>query len=128
MEKVKSKLELPANEILKTMAYAVVKDDAHHKHIMGKNGSTPNKFKTEADVTNNTPETKSGITVGRIEGSKELHGMVDKLEDEKEKDMILKNRFHGQLLGSKGENIEKVLANVEVSIPDLGVKSNIVTG
>merc|ERR1719365_529040 len=55
--------------------------------------------------------------------------MVDKMENEKEKDLIIENRFHRQLIGPKGENIEKIrkdFANVQISFPDLGVKSDIV--
>eukprot|EP00091_Calanus_sinicus_P007924 TRINITY_DN1928_c0_g2_i1.p2 TRINITY_DN1928_c0_g2~~TRINITY_DN1928_c0_g2_i1.p2 ORF type:complete len:278 (-),score=139.77 TRINITY_DN1928_c0_g2_i1:914-1747(-) len=122
----------------KTMAFADVKVDAkYHKHIIGKGGSTINKIKSETDVTINIPDTDSGVTVIRIEGnkagvdkaSKELHGMVDKMENEKEKDLIIENRFHRQLIGPKGENIEKIrkdFANVQISFPDLGVKSDIV--
>merc|ERR1711970_1136672 len=50
-------------------------------------------------------------------------------ENEKEKDLIIENRFHRQLIGPKGENIEKIrkdFANVQISFPDLGVKSDIV--
>merc|ERR1719228_154266 len=51
------------------------------------------------------------------------------MENEKEKDLIIENRFHRQLIGPKGENIEKIrkdFANVQISFPDLGVKSDIV--
>ena len=55
--------------------------------------------------------------------------MTEKMENEKEKDLIIENRFHRQLIGPKGENIEKIrkdFANVQISFPDLGVKSDIV--
>ena len=61
--------------------------------------------------------------------SAELHGMVEKMENEKEKDLTIENRFHRQLIGPKGENIEKIrkdFANVQISFPDLWVKSDIV--
>merc|ERR1712025_800408 len=139
------KIDGPPDEIEKqvgglvgTMDFAEVKVDAkYHKHIIGKGGSTINKIKSEADVTINIPDTDSGVTVIRIEGNKagvlkaktELAGMVEKMENEKEKDLIIENRFHRQLIGPKGENIEKVrkdFANVQISFPDLGVKSDIV--
>ena len=138
VEKAKTELEAQASVLIKTMAFADVKVDAkYHKHIIGKGGSTINKIKSETDVTINIPDTDSGVTVIRTEGnkagvekaSKELNGMVDKMENEKEKDLIIENRFHRQLIGPKGENIEKIrkdFANVQISFPDLGVKSDIV--
>jgi len=138
VEKAKTELETQAGVLIKTMAFADVKVDAkYHKHIIGKGGSTINKIKSETDVTINIPDTDSGVTIIRIEGnkagvekaSKELNGMVDKMENEKEKDLIIENRFHRQLIGPKGENIEKIrkdFVNVQISFPDLGVKSDIV--
>merc|ERR1711972_753032 len=113
----KVELERQANELIKTTAFADIKVDAkYHKHIIGKGGSTINKIKSETDVTINIPDTDSGVTIIRIEGnkvgvdkaSKELNSMVDKMENEKEKDLIIENRFHRQLIGPKGENIEKI--------------------
>ena len=127
-----------ANELIKTTSFAEIKVDAkYHKHIIGKGGSTINKIKSETDVTINIPDSESGVTVIRIEGNKagvekakkELMDMTEKMENEKEKDMIIENRFHRQLIGPKGENIEKIrkdFANVQISFPDLGVKSDIV--
>merc|ERR1711972_510915 len=138
VEKARIELETQAGTLIKTMAFADIKVDAkYHKHIIGKGGSTINKIKSETDVTINIPDTDSGVTIIRIEGnkvgvdkaSKELNSMVDKMENEKEKDLIIENRFHRQLIGPKGENIEKIrkdFANVQISFPDLGVKSDIV--
>ena len=131
-------LERQANDLIKSTSFADVKVDAkYHKHIIGKGGSTINKIKAETDVTINIPDTDSGVTVIRIEGNKagvekakkELYEMVEKMENEKEKDLIIENRFHRQLIGPKGESIEKIrkeFANVQISFPDLGVKSDIV--
>ena len=55
--------------------------------------------------------------------------MVNKMKNEKEKDLIIENRFHKQLIGPKGENIQKIrddFSSVQISFPDLGVKSDIV--
>merc|ERR1711970_1111755 len=138
VEKAKTELESQAGVLIKTMAFADVKVDAkYHKHIIGKGGSTINKIKSETDVTINIPDTDSGVTVIRIEGneagvekaSKELNGMVEKMENEKEKDLIVENRFHRQLIGAKGGEIEKIrkeFTAVQISFPDLGSKSDIV--
>merc|ERR1719392_415694 len=138
VEKAKTELESQAGVLIKTMAFADIKVDAkYHKHIIGKGGSTINKIKAETDVTINIPDTDSGVTIIRIEGNKagvekakkELYDMVEKMENEKEKDLIIENRFHRQLIGPKGESIEKIrkeFSNVQISFPDLGVKSDIV--
>ena len=112
-------------------------DAKYHRHIIGKGGSNINKIKSESDVTINIPDTDSGVTIVRIEGNKagvdkarlELQGMVDKMENEKEKDIIIENRFHRQIIGPKGENIIKIrdeFASVQISFPELGNKSDIV--
>ena len=138
VEKAKAVLEAQVSVLVKDTAYADVKVDAkYHKHIIGKGGSTINKIKSETDVTINIPDTDSGATVIRIEGNKagvekakaELAAMVEKMENEKEKDLIVENRFHRQLIGAKGGEIEKIrkeFTAVQISFPDLGSKSDIV--
>jgi len=138
VEKAKADIESQVEELVNNTAYADVKVDAkYHKHIIGKGGSTINKIKAEADVTINIPDTDSGATVIRIEGNKsgvdkaktELAAMVEKMENEKEKDLIVENRFHRQLIGAKGGEIEKIrnmFTAVQISFPDLGSKSDIV--
>ena len=51
------------------------------------------------------------------------------MKNEREKDLIIESRFHRQLIGPKGENIQKIrddFAAVQISFPDLGSKSDIV--
>merc|ERR1711971_947832 len=122
VEKARVELEKQASELIAGTSFAEIKIDAkYHKHIIGKGGSTINKLKSDSDVTINIPDSDSGVTLIRIEGNKA--GV------EKDKDLIIENRFHRQLIGPKGENIEKIrkdFANVQISFPDLGVKSDIV--
>jgi len=137
-EKAFKEIESQAKNLMKSTTFVEIKVDAkYHKHIIGKGGSTINKIKSESDVTINIPDTDSGVTIIRIEGNKpgvekaraELQGMVEKMENEKEKDIIIENRFHRQIIGPKGENIQKIrdeFAAVQISFPDLGVKSDIV--
>jgi len=137
-EKAYKVLEAQATELMNNTTFEDLKVDAkYHKHIIGKGGSTINKIKSEADVAINIPDTDSGVTVIRIEGNKagvakakeELQAMVVKMENEKEKDVIIENRFHRQIIGPKGENIQKIrdeYASVQISFPDVGSKSDIV--
>jgi len=137
-EKAFNEIEGQAKVLMKDTAFVEFKVDAkYHRHIIGKGGSNINKIKSESDVTINIPDTDSGVTIVRIEGNKagvdkarlELQGMVDKMENEKEKDIIIENRFHRQIIGPKGENIIKIrdeFASVQISFPELGNKSDIV--
>merc|ERR1719233_102247 len=105
-----------------------------HKYIIGKKGTGIQKISQDLQkvhiVFNDDDSIKvDGPPDGVEKASKELNGMVDKMENEKEKDLIIENRFHRQLIGPKGENIEKIrkdFVNVQISFPDLGVKSDIV--
>jgi polyribonucleotide nucleotidyltransferase len=138
VEKAREEIDAQVQALIKTTTFVDLKVDAkYHKHIIGKGGSTINKIKSESDVTINIPDTDSGVTVIRIEGTKvgvekakvELEGMVEKMQNEKEKDIIIENRFHRQIIGPKGETIQKIrdeFAAVQISFPDLGVKSDIV--
>jgi len=138
VEKASKEINAQAKALIDGTGYAEVSVDAkYHKHIIGKGGSTVNRLKDETGVTINIPDSDTGITVIRIEGNKkgveqakaELTAMVDKMENEKEKDQIIENRFHRQLIGPKGENIQKIrddFSSVQISFPDLGVKSDIV--
>jgi transcription antitermination factor NusA-like protein len=58
-----------------------------------------------------------------------LEALVAKMQNEREKDLIIESRFHRQLIGPKGENIQKIrdeFTTVQISFPDLGSKSDIV--
>ena len=51
------------------------------------------------------------------------------MQNEREKDLIIEARFHRELIGAKGGNIQKIrddFAAVQISFPDLGSKSDIV--
>ena len=138
VEKARVELEKQASELIAGMSFAEIKIDAkYYKHIIGKCWSTINKLKSDFDVTINIPDFDFGVTLIRIEGNKagvekakkELMEMTEKMENEKEKDLIIENRFHRQLIGPKGENIEKIrkdFANAQIGFPDLGMKSDIV--
>jgi len=138
VEKAKVEITAQAKVLIDDTGYAELSVDAkYHKHIIGKGGSTVNRLKDETGCAINIPDSDTGITIIRIEGNKagvemakaELTAMVEKMENEKEKDLIIENRFHRQLIGPKGESIQKIrdeYSAVQISFPDLGVKSDIV--
>lgn len=138
-DKAKEILDAQAKDLVNKMDYIDINVDAkYHKHIIGKGGSTVNKLKQEAEVMINIPpDDRAGSTCIRIEGNKEgvkkakdeLESLVSKMQNEREKDLIIESRFHRQLIGPKGENIQKIrddFAAVQISFPDLGSKSDIV--
>merc|ERR1711884_338663 len=137
-DKARDILENQANELKTKMSFAEISIDAkYHKHIIGKGGSNVNKIKQNRDVTINIPDETHGSAIIRVEGNKqgveeakaELEEMVNKMKNEKEKDLIVENRFHRQLIGAKGGEIEKIrkeFTAVQISFPDLGSKSDIV--
>jgi len=137
-EEARKILESESNELVAKMDFVEIDVDAkYHKHIIGKGGSTVNKLKQDADVMINIPDDRTSSNCIRIEGNKdgvgkakeELESLVSKMANEREKDLIIEARFHRQLIGPKGENIQKIREEfeaVQISFPDLGSKSDIV--
>jgi hypothetical protein len=108
-----------------------------HRHIVGRNGSLVTKLKNENDVQISIPDESKGSDEIRIEGKKDgvkkaiaaIKEIVQRLENEKSRDIIIEQRFHGQLIGKHGENINKwrqECPSVTISFPDAMVKSEIV--
>ncbi|XP_005174824.1 vigilin [Musca domestica] len=100
---------------------------AYYKHIIGKAGANVNRLKDELNVNINIEE-RDGENNIRIEGPKdgvkkaqlELQEKIDKLENEKSKDVIIDRRLHRQIIGAKGEKIREVkdrYKNVMILIP-----------
>lgn len=87
----------------------------HAKHIIGKAGSNINRLKEELQVEINIEEVNGYNNIhieGPIDGVKraeqELREKVEKLDNEKEKDVIVDHRLHSSLIGPKGENIREL--------------------
>merc|ERR1712136_413782 len=59
----------------------------------------------------------------------ELSEMVTKMENEREKDIIIEHRFHKNIIGAKGEKIREIREKcnqVQVTFPDSSEKSDVV--
>ncbi|XP_017146671.1 vigilin [Drosophila miranda] len=100
---------------------------SYYKHIIGKAGSNVNRLKDELKVNINIEE-REGQNNIRIEGPKEgvrlaqleLQEKIDKLENEKSKDVIIDRRLHRSIIGAKGEKIREVkdrYRQVTITIP-----------
>jgi len=136
VDKVMLALESTVKDLLDRLTFAeIVVDPKYHKHIIGKGGSNVNRLKEETGVTINIPDEKSSTI--RIEGTPEgveqarteLSEMVTKMENEREKDIIIEHRFHKNIIGAKGEKIREIREKcnqVQVTFPDSSEKSDIV--
>jgi transcription antitermination factor NusA-like protein len=108
----------------------------HYKHIIGKAGSNINRIKDELDVVINIEE-KDKLSNIRIEGSpegvqkaqRELQDMIEKLENEKEKDAIIDHRLFRSIIGAKGAKIRDIrekFNQVVITFPNPSEKSDVV--
>lgn len=62
--------------------------------------------------------------------TKSDHCVSSLQENEKTRDIIIDQRFHGTIIGARGENIREIrekFNQVQITFPDQGKKSDIVT-
>lgn len=96
------------------------------KHIIGKGGVNIKRLKDELQLYINIEE-PNGDKI-RIEGKKEgvakaqqeLQEKINKLENEKVKDVIIDHRLHGNVIGARGEKIREIKdrhKNVQINFP-----------
>lgn len=108
----------------------------HAKHIIGKAGSNINRLKDELEVDINIEEV-AGVNNIRIEGPiegvqrahQEIKEKIEKLDNEKEKDVIIDYRLHSTLIGPKGENIRELRNQyqlVNIIFPNSSEKNDVV--
>lgn len=138
VEKAQESLETFIRELKASMDFAeITVDHKFHPHIIGKNGSNVNRIKTETGTSILIPSNNEKSNVLRIEGSPkgvalakaEILQMAKKLENEKTKDILIEQRFHRTIIGTKGEKIREIrekYPEVQISFPDAGKKSDIV--
>lgn len=134
VEKAQEQIEAIASELVQRMTFMEMHvDNKLFKHIIGKNGANINKLKDEFNVVINIDV--SGLV--RIEGSKDdviktkedLEQRIFKLENEKEKDVIIDQRHYGNIIGPKGETIKEIrdkFNQVQIVFPGPGERNDIV--
>lgn len=137
VEKAQNELQLMANDLIAKLTFAELNvDPRFYKHIIGKNGCNVNRVKEGTGVVISISE-NDGSNVIRIEGNlagvlkaqTELVEMVKKLENEKEKDVIIDHRYYRNIIGNKGDNIKEIrdkFNQVQITIPGPGEKGDIV--
>ncbi|GBM34136.1 Vigilin [Araneus ventricosus] len=126
------------DNLRKQVSYEEIKvNPAFHRHIIGKSGANINRLKEDTKTLINIP-TDSDSDVIRIEGppegvakvKKELLEMVHKMENEINKDLVIEQRFHRNIIGAKGEKIREIrdkFNQVNITFPEPGLKSDKVT-
>ncbi|CAG0883419.1 unnamed protein product [Cyprideis torosa] len=110
-------------------------EPAYHGHIIGKQGARVAKLTADTDVSINVPEKDSSVI--RLEGppaevdriADEILESVEKLKSEVEMPVHIDHRFHGMVIGTKGEKIREIrekFNNVIISFPEPNSRSNII--
>lgn len=132
-------LQKVVDDLKKRMDFAEVDiDQRFHKHIIGKNGQNITRIKNDTGVAIKIPTDAENSNIIRIEGDpkgvakakQELLKMSQRMENEKTKDIIIEQRFHRSIIGAKGEKIKEVrdkFNQVQITFPDQGKKSDVVT-
>lgn len=125
--------------LLQSMACDEVKiDQKYHRYVIGQKGANVNRLKTELGVAIRVPSDSEKSDIIRIEGSpvgvesarKQILDMVEKMANEKSRDIIIEQRLHKQLIGSGGKNIQEIrdkFNNLQITFPEPNKVSEIVT-
>lgn len=139
VEQARVALEAIINDLLSRMAFVELNvDPKYHRHIIGKAGANVVRIKNETGVSIRVPADTDQSSIIRIEGSpegvarakQELMEMVNKMENEKSRDIIIDQRFHRTLIGAQGGRIREIrdrFNQVVITFPDQGRKSDVVT-
>ncbi|ESN97039.1 hypothetical protein HELRODRAFT_114382 [Helobdella robusta] len=126
------------NDLKSRMAYVELTiDPKFHRHIIGKNGSNVARIRKESGVQLRIPPDDSNSNVIRIEGSpesvhkikNELLEMVEKIENEKSRDILIDFNLHKLIIGSQGSKIKEIrekFNQVQISFPDANQQSDVV--
>uniref|UniRef100_A0A7N8XQ66 Vigilin n=1 Tax=Mastacembelus armatus TaxID=205130 RepID=A0A7N8XQ66_9TELE len=138
VEQAQAQIQEIIKDLLVRMDYTeVFIDQRFHRHLIGKNGSNINRIKEQYKVSVRIPQDSERSGLVRIEGDpkgvqlarRELIEMVQRMENERTKDLIVEQKFHRTIIGQKGEKIKEVrdkFPEVIINFPDPSQKSDIV--
>uniref|UniRef100_A0A915Q0U1 K Homology domain-containing protein n=1 Tax=Setaria digitata TaxID=48799 RepID=A0A915Q0U1_9BILA len=108
-----------------------------HRHVIGRGGALISKIKEDTGVQISIPNEQTNSDEIKVEGNKEgvkkaieeITEIVKRIENEKTRDILIEQRFHKQLIGAKGEAVQRLreqFPSVIFTFPDPGKKSDIV--
>uniref|UniRef100_A0A3Q3JFH3 Vigilin n=1 Tax=Monopterus albus TaxID=43700 RepID=A0A3Q3JFH3_MONAL len=138
VEQAQAQIQEIIKDLLVRMDYTeVFIDQRFHRHLIGKNGANINRIKEQYKVSVRIPQDSERSGPVRIEGDpkgvqlarRELIEMVQRMENERTKDLIVEQKFHRTIIGQKGEKIKEVrdkFPEVIINFPDPSQKSDIV--
>uniref|UniRef100_A0A3Q3B0J5 Vigilin n=1 Tax=Kryptolebias marmoratus TaxID=37003 RepID=A0A3Q3B0J5_KRYMA len=138
VEQAQAQIQEIIQDLLVRMDYTeVIIDPRFHRHLIGKNGANINRIKEQYKVSVRIPQDSERSNLVRIEGDpkgvqlarRELIEMVQRMENERTKDLIVEQKFHRTIIGQKGEKIKEVrdkFPEVIINFPDPSQKSDIV--
>uniref|UniRef100_A0A8C6WP02 Vigilin n=1 Tax=Neogobius melanostomus TaxID=47308 RepID=A0A8C6WP02_9GOBI len=138
VEQAQAQIQEIIKDLLVRMDYTeVFIDQRFHRHLIGKNGVNINRIKEQYKVSVRIPQDSERSGLVRIEGDpkgvqmarRELIEMVQRMENERTKDMIVDQKYHRTIIGQKGEKIKEVrdkFPEVIINFPDPSQKSDIV--
>ncbi|XP_041840626.1 vigilin [Melanotaenia boesemani] len=138
VEQAQAQIQEIIKDLLVRMDYTeVIIDQRFHRHLIGKNGANINRIKEQYKVSVRIPQDSERSSLVRIEGDpkgvqlarRELIDMVQRMENERTKDLIVEQKFHRTIIGQKGEKIKEVrdkFPEVIINFPDPSQKSDIV--
>ncbi|XP_076306465.1 vigilin-like [Tachypleus tridentatus] len=136
LDKVRIALEKMIDNLKTTITYEEIQvDPKYHRHIIGKSGANVNRLKQETNAMIHIPSDTEHSNIIRIEGNpvgvaqvkQELLDMVHKMENETTRELLIEQRFHGNIIGAKGENIKDIrdrFNQVNINFPEQGIKSD----
>ncbi|XP_021963131.1 vigilin isoform X2 [Folsomia candida] len=141
VEPVTLQLQECVKNLIDNMSFKDISvDPKYYKHIIGKNGTNINRLKDDTGVIISVQDAQSsgqmanihleGTRVGVEQASKHILDQVNKLESEKEKDLIIEHRFHGNLIGAKGAGIREIrekFNQVQINFPTPDERRDVVT-
>lgn len=138
VEQAQTQIQEIIKDLLVRMDYTeVFIDQRFHRHLIGKNGVNINRIKEQYKVSVRIPQDSERSGLVRIEGDpkgvqmarRELIEMVQRMENERTKDLIVDQKYHRTIIGQKGEKIKEVrdkFPEVIINFPDPSQKSDIV--
>ncbi|KAM9717681.1 vigilin isoform 1-T2 [Menidia menidia] len=138
VEQAQAQIQEIIKDLLVRMDYTeVIIEQRFHRHLIGKNGANINRIKEQYKVSVRIPQDSDRSGLVRIEGDpkgvqlarRELIEMVQRMENERTKDLIVEQKFHRTIIGQKGEKIKEVrdkFPEVIINFPDPSQKSDIV--
>lgn len=113
-------------------------DPKFYPQLVKKNDNHMARFNKEHGVIIRLPQENSSVNIVRIEGppdsvvkaKKEFEELLVRLENERSKDIIIDQKYHSNLIGKAGKNLNEIRAkfnDIQINIPSQQDKSDVIT-